>query len=235
MTREAGTVREFRHGLLATLPLAPGVIAFGLLYGMMARQVGFTSWEALAMSFIVHAGSAQFIALGMWNAAGAAPIILTTLVVNLRHLLMGASVAPYLRGLSPLWKASLALWMSDESYALAIAAYERGEGSHGYFLGANVGVGLTWWASGWVGAVLGTAIPDPTRYGLDLVFPLAFLGLLMAFLKDRLHLAVAGFAGLLALLGAHLLPGKWYVIVAGLAGSSAGLLLEEVKRRWKRS
>jgi len=235
MTRGERTVQQFQRGLLATLPLAPGVIAFGLLYGMLARQVGFSPWEALAMSFIVHAGSAQFIALGMWNLAGAGAIILTTLVVNLRHLLLGASVAPYLHGLSPLWKASLALWMSDESYALTIAAYERGEGSHGYFLGANVGVGVVWWASGWIGAFLGMSIPDPSRYGLDLVFPLAFLGLLMAFIKDRIHLAVAGIAGVLALLSAQVLPGKWCVIVAGLAGSAAGLLLEEVRGRWKSS
>jgi 4-azaleucine resistance transporter AzlC len=215
--------------LLATLPLAPGVVAFGLLYGVMARQVGFSPWQAWAMSLIVHAGSAQFTALGMWEATGAIPIILTTLVINLRHLLMGASVAPHLRGLHPLWKALLALWMSDESYALAIAEYERGRGSHRYFLGANVGIYLAWPTSGLLGALVGTAIPDPGRYGLDLVFPLAFLGLLTAFLKDHISLAVALGAGGLALLGADLLPGKWYVVVAGLLGSGLGLLLEKVK------
>ena len=217
---------------MATLPLAPGVIAFGLLYGMMARRVGFSALEGLAMSIIVHAGSSQFIALEMWNIAGAGAIILTTLVVNLRHLLLGASVAPYLRGLSRLRKAVLAVWMSDESYAIAIAAYEQGRGSHGYFFGANVGVGLLWWISSFIGAVLGAALPDPSRYGLDLVFPLAFMGLLASFLKNRVDLAVAVFAGSLALLASQVLPGKWYAIVAGLLGSGAGLLLEEVKRKW---
>ena len=226
-------MRDFRRGLLATLPLAPGVVAFGLLYGVMARQVGFSPWEAWAMSLIVHAGSAQFTALGMWEAVGAIPIILTTLVINLRHLLMGASMAPHLRGLHPLWKALLALWMSDESYALAIAEYERGQGSHWYFLGANVGIYLAWPTSGLLGALVGTAIPDPGRYGLDLVFPLAFLGLLTAFLKDRISLAVALGAGGLALLGADLLPGKWYVVIAGLLGSGLGLLLEKVGRAWR--
>jgi 4-azaleucine resistance transporter AzlC len=228
-------MRDFRRGLLATLPLAPGVVAFGLLYGVMARQVGFSPWQACAMSLIVHAGSAQFTALGMWEATGAIPIILTTLVINLRHLLMGASVAPHLRGLHPLWKALLALWMSDESYALAIAEYERGQGSHRYFLGANVGIYLAWPTSGLLGALLSKAIPDPGRYGLDLVFPLAFLGLLTAFLKDRISLAVALGAGGLALLGADLLPGKWYVVVAGLLGSGLGLLLEKVKEAWRNS
>ena len=235
MTHKPDLAKEFQRGLLATLPLAPGVIAFGLLYGMVARGVGFSPLEALAMSAIVHGGSAQFIALDMWHAAGPGTIILTTWVVNLRHLLMGASIAPHLLGLSWRWKAFLALWMSDESYALAIAAYEQGQGNHGYFLGANVGVALTWWGSGWMGAMLGAAVPDPTRFGLDLVFPLAFMGLLSAFLHSRLHLAVALIAGWLALLGAQFLPGKWYVIIAGIAASGAGLLLEEGTRRWKRS
>jgi 4-azaleucine resistance transporter AzlC len=227
-------MRDFQHGLLATLPLAPGVVAFGLLYGVMARRVGLSPWDAWTMSLIVHAGSAQFVALGMWETAGAAPIMLTTLIINLRHLLMGASIAPHLRGLSPLWKAFLALWMADESYALAIVQYEQGGGSHRYFLGCNVGVYLTWTTSGLIGALLGSTIPDPARFGLDLVFPLAFLGLLMVFLKDRIGVAVALGAGGLALLGAHLLPGKWYVIVAGLLGSGLGLLLEEASETWKR-
>ncbi len=228
-------MRDFQRGLLAALPLAPGVVVFGLLYGVMARQVGLQPWEALAMSLIVHAGSAQFTVLGMWQASGAIPIILTTLVINLRHMLMGASVAPYLRGLHPLWRALLALWMSDESYALAITAYERGQGSHWYFLGANVGIYLMWPTSGLLGALLGNAIPDAGRYGLDLIFPLAFLGLLMAFLKDRIGVAVAFGAGALALLGVCLLPGKWYVIVAGVLGSGLGLLLEEAEKAWRRS
>ncbi len=222
-------MRDIRRGLLATLPLAPGVVAFGLLYGMMARQVGFSPWGAWTMSLIVHAGSAQFIAIGMWEASGAIPIILTTLVVNLRHLLMGASIAPYLSGLSAPWGALLALWMSDESYALAIAEYRRGTGSRWYFLGANIGVYVAWSFSGLPGALLGAAIPHPQRYGLDLVFPLGFLGLLMTFLEDRIGVGVALASGALGLAGIFLLPGKWYVIVAGLLGSAIGVLLEEVR------
>lgn len=217
---------EFKRGMLAVLPLAPGVVAFGLLYGVMAGQVGFSPLEAWAMSAIVHAGSAQFAVLGMWQATGAVPIILTTLVINARHLLMGASVAPHLRHLSPRWRAFLALWMSDESYALAIAAYERGDGGHRYFLGANVGIYLLWPTSGLLGALLGAAVPDPSRYGLDLVFPLGFLGLLTVFVRDRVSVAVALAAGGLAVLGACLFPGNWTVLLAGVLGSGLGLLLD---------
>jgi len=217
------------------MPLTPGIVAFGLLYGMMARQVGFTPVEAWAMSLIVHAGSAQFAILGMWQTADAALIIMTTLVINLRHMLMGASVAPYLRGLPAFWKPLLALWMSDETYALSMAAYEQGEGSEWYFFGANISTYLSWSTSGLLGALLGAAIPDPSRYGLDLVFPLAFLGLLVAFLKDRISVVVALASGGLALVGLVVLPGKWYILVAGLLGSALGLALEEMEGMWKRT
>lgn len=229
-----GARRAFGRGLLATLPLWPGVGVFGLLYGVTARLAGLTPGQVWTMSALVHAGSAQFTAVSMWHTASAVSIIVTTLVLNLRHLLMGASLAPYLRGLSPRWKALLALWLSDESYALAMAEYERGRGSHLYLLGTNTGIYLIWTTSGLAGALLGAAIPDPSRYGLELIFPLAFLGLLMSFLRDKNAVIVALVAGVLALAAAALLPGKWYVLVAGSAGSLLGLLMEmpaEKRRR----
>jgi predicted branched-subunit amino acid permease len=234
MTRDK---RDFWRGLASTLPLLPGVAAFGLLYGVMARQVGLSPGEVWAMSLIVHAGSAQFTVLGMWETAGVLPIVLTTLVINLRHLLLGASIAPYLRGLSPLWQAFLALWMSDESYAVAIAEYERELGSHHYFLGANLGIYVAWTTSGLIGAWLGAALPNPEQYGLNLVFPLGFMGLLTAFLRDWNGLVVAMVAGGLAQAGTSLLPGqsRWMIVVAGLLGSSVGLLLGGARAAWKRS
>jgi predicted branched-subunit amino acid permease len=118
--------------------------------------------------------------------------------------------------------------MSDETYALNIAEYERGRGGYLFFFGTNVGTYLIWTSSGLIGGMLGSAIPDPTSYGLDLVFPLAFLGLLMAFLKDRIGVIVALVSAGLSLLGVLWLPGKWYVIAAGLLGSGLGLLIEEL-------
>jgi 4-azaleucine resistance transporter AzlC len=226
---------DFKRGFIAMLPIFPGMAAFGMLYGVMGRQVGLEPWQVWAMSMIVFAGSAQFTAVGMWATSSAATIILTTLILNLRHLLLGASIAPYLRGLSRPWKAILAFWMTDESYALAITEYQKGTGSHWYFLGASLGVYFIWPIAGFAGALLGSAAPDPAKYGLDLVFPLVFLGLLFSFLTDRKTVIVAIFAGAAALVGSLYLPGKWYVIIAGLFGSGLGLLLEEGKGLWTKS
>jgi 4-azaleucine resistance transporter AzlC len=212
-------LKDLRRGLLATLPLAPGIAAFGLLYGVMARRVGLMPWQVLAMSLIVHAGSAQFVAVGMWGVASGFSIVATTLVINLRHLLMGASLVPHLRRVSRRWKAFLALWLTDESFALAAAAYQQGQGSHTYLLGANLGVYLIWPFSGLLGALLGSA------------FPLAFLGLLSGFVRDRTGLLVAGLSGGLALLFATTLGGNWHVLLAGLLGSAVGLGLESLRER----
>ena len=130
----ASPSRRLRDGVWATLPLVPGVAAFGLVYGVLARQAGLNFWATLGMSALVFAGASQFIAVSMWGQVGGGAIVLTTLTINLRHLLMGASLAPYLRAERGAWKALLAFAMADESYALAVSRYLRGDGSREFFL-----------------------------------------------------------------------------------------------------
>jgi len=224
------TGAQFRAGLVATLPLAPGVLAFALVYGLTARQVGLSPGQAWLMSLTVFAGAAQFSALQVWATAHAGVIILISLIVNLRYLLMSASIAPYLRGLPWHLKAFAAFTLSDESYALAMARYTAGHGSFAYLIGANLGLYLEWAVGSLSGALLGAALPDLSLYRLDLIFPLAFLGLLVPLINDRGTLAVALVAGVLAWGGAAWLPGKWYILVAGLGAGTVGTVLEE---RWK--
>jgi 4-azaleucine resistance transporter AzlC len=216
--------KSLGRGFLDTLPMVPGVVVFGLVYGVAARTVGLSPAQTAGMSAIVHAGSSQVMALGMWTASGAGAIIVTTLIINLRHLLMGASVAPYLRHIPTRWKMLLALWMSDESYATAIAAYERGVGNEWHFLGANFCLWVVWWPSGLAGAWVGESVSDLSRYGLEMVFPLAFIGLAVSFFKGRASVSAAVIAGLSAVAGSLWLPGSWYVLLAGLLGSLVGLI-----------
>ena len=115
-------VGEFRAGIRDTLPLMLGVFPFGLAYGIFAQSMGLTPGETILMSLTVFAGAAQFISLPMFAAgAGLMMISLTTLLINLRHLLMGASLAPYMEKLPFAWKAFLCFGMADETYAVAIS------------------------------------------------------------------------------------------------------------------
>jgi 4-azaleucine resistance transporter AzlC len=222
---------ELRAGLRATLPLAPGVMAFGLIYGLAARQVGLSPGQALLMSLAVFAGSAQFSALQVWATTGVGMIILVTLIVNLRYLLLSASIAPHLRDRFWHLKAFAAFMLSDESYALAMARYAAGQGSFAYLVGANLGLYVEWTVASLSGALLGATLPDLSPYRLDLIFPLAFLGLLVPLIGNQVTLAVALVAGILAWGGAALLPGKWYILIAGLGASTTGVALESL---WKR-
>jgi 4-azaleucine resistance transporter AzlC len=216
----------FAAGVRDALPLVPGAAAFGLVYGMVARQAGLGLPAIAAMSALVFAGAAQFTAVGMWSQANGLLIVLTTFIINLRHLLMGASLAPHLRKERAGWKAVLAFGMVDETYALAISRYLRGDGSRCYFLGANSALYAAWVLSGLAGGWLGSGVPDPARWGIGLVFPLTFLGLLVPLVGDRPTLLVAVASGAAAVAAAPWLAGHANTLLAVLVGSGLGAILE---------
>lgn len=213
-------------GLVDTLPLAPGVLVFALVYGLAARNAGLTVGETWLMSLAVFAGAAQFSALQVWNSGNAAVIVAVTAIVNLRYLLMGAAIAPHLRRQSWPQKALAAFMLSDESFALAMSRYSRGAGAFAYLIGVNLSLYALWTTASLAGALFQGNLPDLTSYRLDLIFPLAFLGMLMGLVRDRLTGIVALLGAVLALAGAAFLPGKWYLLVAGLGASAVGAALE---------
>ncbi len=210
----------------ATLPLVPGVAAFGLVYGVLARQAGLGFWPTAAMSALVFAGASQFTAVSMWGQAGGGAIVITTLIINLRHLLMGASLAPHLRGERGAWKALLAFGMADESYALAVSRYLQGDGSREFFLGANLGVYASWLLGSLAGGLVGALVLDPGRWGVGLVFPLTFLGLLVPLLTRWVTGAVALVSGIVAVATSAWLPGKTHLFLAILLASGIGAMVE---------
>jgi len=218
--------RAILAGLASTAPVVPGAVAFGLVYGVLARQAGLSLAATVTMSLLVFAGAAQFTAVGMWGQAGGPLIVLTAFIINLRHLLMGASVAPHLRGQPGRWKALLAFGLTDESYALAISRYLAGDGSREFFLGANFGLYAGWNLSTLAGAVLGGLVVDPGRWGIELVFPLTFLGLLVPLLTWPLVTVVALASGVVAVATAAWLPGKANLVLAIVVASGIGAALE---------
>jgi 4-azaleucine resistance transporter AzlC len=214
-------------GIRAESPILVGVFPFGLIYGALARNAGIAAFPAQMMSSIVFAGSSQFVAAKLIaEAAPAAVIVLTIVVVNLRHLLYSASVAEYVRGLPLRWKVLLAYLLTDEAYAATIVHYEvdglKTE-SHWFFLGAGLSLWLTWQISSALGIFAGASIP--TSWRLDFALPLTFLAMVVPVLTDMPVVAAALTAGIVALL-AYGLPYKLGLIVAAFAGIAMGTLLE---------
>ncbi len=179
------------------------------------------------MSLTVFAGAAQFISLPMFAAgAGLMMISLTALLINLRHLLMGASLVPYMEKLSLPWKAFLCFGMADETYAVAISRAQAVGYSRDYHFGCNATGYVTWVASTVLGVVLGSRISDPLAWGLDFAMPATFLALLIPRLTDRVSFGVCLVATVVSVATALLIPGKWYIIVACLAAVVAGAWME---------
>lgn len=219
--------KEFWNGVRAEVPLLIGVFPFGMIYGALALNAGLSTAAAQMMSSMVFAGSAQFITAQLvHDAAPALVIIVTIAVVNLRHMLYSASLAPYLHDLSFRWKALLSYLLTDEAYAPTIIKYERdgiGAFSHWFLLGAGFSLWITWQVSTALGIFLGAAIPP--EWPLDFALPLTFIAMVVPILKNRPMIASALSAGVVALL-AFSLPYKLGIILAALTGILVGTILE---------
>jgi 4-azaleucine resistance transporter AzlC len=220
--------REFLAGVRAELPIAVGVIPFGLIYGVVALASGLPPWPAVAMSSLVFAGSAQF--LGARLIGMATPgllVVLTTFIVNVRHALYAFSLAPYLQERMRGWRWVLAYLLTDEAYAVTILHYRQEETAggprHWFWLGSGLTLWLVWQLSTVAGVVLGAEVP--ASWQLDFALPLTFIGILVPTLKERPTQAAALAAGWMAVL-AFALPYKLGLILATLAGILVGFVWE---------
>ncbi len=222
---------EFWRGVRAQLPILLGVAPFGLIYGILAMEAGLPAAVAMAMSMIVFAGSSQFIATNLFaTGTPGLVIIMTTFVVNLRHMLYSASMAPHLKHLSRAWKYALAFLLTDEAYAVSITAYQaddapaaRGSSLHWFTLGAGLTLWVCWQISTAAGIALGASVPE--SWALDFTLALTFIALVMPLLKTRPMVLAALTAALTALV-THALPYKLWLILAIVAGIAAGMWAE---------
>jgi len=220
---------EFFAGVRAELPILLGVIPFGLIYGVLAiTQAHLPADVALAMSSIVFAGSSQFV--GQQLMAVGTPgvvIVLTTFVVNLRHALYSASVAPFVKPLRARWKVLLAYLLTDEAYAVTITHYEQAEvpveHKHWFYFGAGLALWSTWQLSSAVGIFFGAQVPE--SWGLDFTLALTFIALVVPRLKDRASTGAAIAASVVAIIG-FALPYKLGLMAAALIGIVVGMLIE---------
>lgn len=217
-------------GARAIVPLVVGAVPFGILFGTLAGSSGLSVAGTLAMSIFVFAGSAQFIALGLLATGTAVPLILlTTVVVNLRHLLYAISLVPYVKQLSASWKLILGFWLTDEAFVVAIVRYQQADVSHyksWYHLGAALFMYANWQVCTLVGVTIGQHLPNVAQWGLDFAMSVTLIGMVIPYIKSRpmqVTVLVAGSAALLA----HRLPNQFGLILATLAGVAAGFATEK--------
>lgn len=223
---------SFRRGFLAMIPLWLGVIPFGIAFAVLARTAGFGPWETQALSLFVFAGSSQVAAVTL--AATGTPLFVTILaavLLNLRHVLYGLSISRHLaaapaepRPWIPRWL--LAFLLTDEAYGLTISSGLRGRAAVGFLLGTGLSLYIVFNLATLVGIWVGGLLPDPAGSGLDVIFPLTFLILLVPLLRARRDLAVALTAALAGPLLAYVLPGGIAILLAALLAIAVGVITE---------
>jgi 4-azaleucine resistance transporter AzlC len=219
--------QEFWAGVRAEIPLLVGVFPFGVIYGVLALEAGLSPYEAQGMSAIIFAGSAQFIATQLIELGTPGVVIVATIfVVNLRHALYSASLAPYFEHLSFKWKGALSYLLTDEAYAVIITCLRRKGTSncrHWFFLGAGLALWTTWQISTGVGIFFGGIFP--AEWPLDFAIALTFIALLVPAMEEWSSVGAALAAGTAAVVLFDL-PYRIGILVAALIGIAVGMLLE---------
>ena len=214
---------------MASLALVPSVFVYGTVFGGLAVQAGLRPLEVLGMSLFVFAGASQFVAVPMLAAgAPALAIVVTTYVINMRHYLMAATLAPSFRAFPRPWLALVAHVINDESFAVAVA--RRNPPDPWLFIGSAAAVSGSFLAGVAVGIQLGGLVADPARWGLDFAFPAVFLALLALQLRRAADWLVALAAAVVAVAVALVLTGTWHVIIAGVAVSTTAAFVLDPER-----
>ena len=219
--------QEFRRGVVTIAPLWAGAVPFGIAIGISAMAAGFSSFEAIALSALVFAGAAQVAVISLFSGgAGLLAITLTALFLNLRHVLYGLSLDRQLGDNPRPSRPILAFLMIDETYGVATRDHMDGRGGHAFFFGASLSVYLVYCLSTITGVLLGSVLPDPERIGIDFIFPLMFVALLVPLLRSRRLVLVAGVAALLALGMGQIASSGTTILVTTVGAASLGAWLE---------
>lgn len=211
------------RGIRLGFPIFLGYMPVGAAFGILARSWGFSPAQAIICSGTALAGAGQFIGLSLMKAgADVASVLVATTVVNLRYMLFGATLSPYVKTAPLSGQAALAFSVTDETFAVNISDLRQGTGE----VWSMAGVGAVAW-SGWVlGTALGvfgsSLIGDPYRFGVEFAMPAMFTALLVAQAEDKRHIVIGLVAAVLTVVCALVLPGKWYIVTAAIGAATIG-------------
>lgn len=221
--------RAFVDGLKAMAPLLLAVIPFGLVLGVAAAGSVLGSGLGIATSQIIFAGAAQLVTVQLFDDGAAAVIVVVTaLVVNIRHLMYSAALAPYFREFPKRSRLLLPYLLTDQAFALSILRFERNDDPtyrRWFFLGVGVGLWGPWQLATIAGVVAGAQIPE--SLGLEFAIPLVFLVLLIPVIQTRPGLAAAVVGGVVAV-AAYEVPFHLGLVIGAVAGITTGVVLERL-------
>lgn len=218
-------------GFKRLLPLSCFVAIFGAAFGLAATQTGIENSATLLMSTLVFAGAAQFATLELWGQhISLIPLIVTVFFINARHLLMGASLYPWLRHLPATKRYGVLLVISDANWALSLQAFQRGESGFGLLFGGGLALWIAWIIGTGLGLYFGNAIQNPTLLGLDMVMACFLLAMVVGGEKNLRTLVIWCVAAFSALIAYWYLPENSHVVVGALAGGLVGMYWAEKKR-----
>lgn len=221
--------KEIKNGFLKSIPIIFGYFPIGFAFGILAVNAGMNILETSLMSLLVYAGSAQLIAVGLLESqAGLLTLAFTTFLVNLRHLLMSAALAPYLGHLGRLEQALFAYELTDETFAVHSIDFknEKKPPKRRIFV-TNTFSHLSWIGSSILGAWTGSILTNLETWGLDYALPSMFIALLVLQIKNRKHIAVAVISLFISTLLFRSFGGHWHIIIAALIGATTGLAIQK--------
>lgn len=228
-----------RFGALVSVPMMLGNLPFGMIFGSLAVSQGLDPWVPIAMSLVVFAGSAQFVALGLFAVGTPISIIIfTTFIVNLRHLLYSADYMKYVKHLPMSWRAILAFGLTDETYAATKPYFVNGKldetTGHWAYLGSVLAFYTMWNLTTLIGVVAGELIPGMSEWGLEFAMVATFLGIITTYLRTSAYwisFAVAGTAALFL----SKLPNNLGMLFAALLGVLAGVAVQHLQAHFNKT
>ena len=219
-------IDTFIKGILDILPLMIPVVPFGIIYGVIGVEIGFSPMEVFAMSFVIFAGSSQ-IAFAQLFAAGASPLVMisSVAVINSRHILYGAVLAEYLGKLRLTWKILLSYLMADQAFSVSSAYFKKNlknKNAHFHMLGSGLTLWSLWQLSTLIGIVLGNIVP--AQLGLEFAIPLTFFSLILSELRKLDHLIIILISGICSVL-TYNFPFKIYIIFSAIFSLAISIMI----------
>ena len=216
----------FLRGIIDVSPLMIPVIPFGLIFGVLAIDVGFTPVQTMGMSLIVFGGASQIVLLQLFSGGASSLVIISSVgAVNSRHLLYGAVVSEHLSDLKLIWKIVISYFLIDQAFAISNQYFKKTKERNKYFhlVGGGATCWIIWQSTTLLGIILGSAIPE--KLGLSFAVPLTFLALLVNDFRKFINVIVIVVSGLVATFGYNFIPFKAYIIVAALTGLFTAMIL----------